>query len=917
MSTIPAVVAPPAATAGRRSPYQGLVPFGEEDAAWFFGRDEWCDIVCDNLLAYRLTVLYGASGVGKSSILEAGVVRRLREDAHQEIEERRAADEAPTPDNVVVPFGTWSGDDPLADLANAIRDAAAQLAPAPVAEPSAEHLDDLIAAWSDLLDAQLLIILDQFEEYFLYRPREDAKGSFDDELCRALRRVDLPAHFLISIREDTLAKLDRLERRVPALLDHLLRVERLDRDAAREAIELPVARWSELELATGHDFEVEPDLVEAVLDEVEAGKVVVGTSGEGRAVDSGTRGTQGIDAPYLQLVMTRLWDEESRAGSRTLRLATFRRLGGAESIVRTHLDTALETLAPAERDVAGRILRHLVTPSGTKIALTASDLAAYAELDEARIAPVLHELAGDPRILKPTAESRYEIYHDALAAPILDWQSRWREQARRRRERRRLALLIAAGLVAAALALLFVWLYLRASAAEESAADNLKAAVIARRESNEQATIARRQARLARSRELAAKASAQLAVDPNASLRLAVEAEEEAPTSEAHEVLARAIGQSRLAMVLAGHTDTVESVEFSPDGKLIASEAIGDFRFWRADTGAQLANFGGVYAFAFSPDGKRQATTDGSKIHVWNADTGAEIATLPEPADDVTEVAFSPNGRRIATVGGYTAIVWDVATRARLTTIHGRAVTDRVAFSPDGKRIVTGSSDGIARVWDAATGDKVADLRGGISVIWAVAFSPDGKRIATASADLTARVWNAVTGDEIATLRGHTEDVFERGVQPRRQTHRHRQRRRDGAGVGRRDRRGAPRPQGHTDAVYASRSAPTANASSPGAATRLSASGTSPTTSSPRFAGTETRSRRSRSALTAHASLPPAATRPPSSGTQPRAPSSPPSVATEDGSRRLRSAPTASVWPPQPETARGSGTPPPAPGSPP
>ena len=57
----------------------GLVPFSESDSAFFFGRDEWCDVVVDNLKAYRLTVLYGESGTGKTSLLRAGVVRELQE----------------------------------------------------------------------------------------------------------------------------------------------------------------------------------------------------------------------------------------------------------------------------------------------------------------------------------------------------------------------------------------------------------------------------------------------------------------------------------------------------------------------------------------------------------------------------------------------------------------------------------------------------------------------------------------------------------------------------------------------------------------------------------------------------------------------------------------------------------------------
>src|SRR5207237_5106808 len=81
----PSVSAAPAEATGseraRSSPYQGLVPYSEADADWFFGRDDWRDIILDNLRAYRLSILYGASGVGKSPVLNAGVVRALRSHA--------------------------------------------------------------------------------------------------------------------------------------------------------------------------------------------------------------------------------------------------------------------------------------------------------------------------------------------------------------------------------------------------------------------------------------------------------------------------------------------------------------------------------------------------------------------------------------------------------------------------------------------------------------------------------------------------------------------------------------------------------------------------------------------------------------------------------------------------------------------
>jgi hypothetical protein len=442
------------ATSRTGSPYKGLDHYEEQDAPLFFGREVECDLVVANLLAARLTLLYGQSGVGKSSLLHAGVVPRLREE----------------PDLSVVIFRSWGGD-PLAGLCAAIS-AAAGLEPSAEGEPA---LTETIAACTQRLGRDLVIILDQFEEYFVYHPQDD--GTFAAEFPRGVNQAGLAASFLISIREDALARLDRFKGRIPNLFGNYLRIDRLNRKAGRDAIVRPL---EEHEDRVGEDerMQIEPQLVEAVLDQVRVGNVELGQAGAG-VIDGASARESRIEAPYLQLVLTRLWEEESAAGSRVLRLETLDRLGGAERIVPAHLDAAMARLSGPERDVAARVLHFLVTPSGTKIAHRASDLAEYAEVSADVVGLLLDHLGGSQaRILRGTGDGRYEIYHDVLAAAILDWRAR-RLQATRASRNRRLLLslsllcLFIVGVVGASLtarrstpSVLMIWLWALSLAGE-------------------------------------------------------------------------------------------------------------------------------------------------------------------------------------------------------------------------------------------------------------------------------------------------------------------------------------------------------------------------------------------------------------------------------------------------------------------
>jgi hypothetical protein len=393
-------------------PFKGLSPFEEGDAPFFFGRERDTEVTTANLFAAPLTVLYGPSGVGKTSLLGAGVTHRLR---------RRD-------DVLVVAFRDWTAD-PVAGVRAAVAAEAAARVGAEVGLPDEPALSAYLGGCARSLGRRLMIILDQFEEHFLYAGELD---DFEVELVRSVAELDEVVSFVISIREDAFAGLDRFEGYIPGLYDNYIRIDHLDLPSAARAIEGPVERYS-AQVSEQKRVRVEPELVLAVLAQVARGKVAIGgrDHGIGRSKSTEHADLLRVETPYLQLVMKRVWDEEVAAGSRVLRLATLERLGGAEEIMREHVAGAFETLGRKDGYVAAQALRYLVTPSGTKIAHTATDLADFTGVQEANLQAVLGRLASpESRILRvvpgpeDSDEERYEISHDALAPAVLEWRAR-------------------------------------------------------------------------------------------------------------------------------------------------------------------------------------------------------------------------------------------------------------------------------------------------------------------------------------------------------------------------------------------------------------------------------------------------------------------------------------------------------------
>ena len=282
---------------------------------------------------------------------------------------------------------------------------------------------------ADSVSGSLYILLDQVEEYFLYWATDDAPGSFAAEFPRAVNAAAGRVGYLLCVREDRLGQLDQFKGQIPGLFSNYLRLDHLDRDAGREAIERPLEVWN----ATRREAPagIEPALVEEVLDSTSTGMAAAGSVAE--------RKRDRIEAPYLQVVLNRVWQEERAEGSSVLRHETLARLGGSAGIIRRSVENAMAALAPEEEELAANAVRYLVTPSGSRIALSASDLSEFMGRPHAKVLAVLERLAGgDVRVLRAIpgshGETLYEVFSDQLVAGLLAWRTRLGAQQEQRAE---------------------------------------------------------------------------------------------------------------------------------------------------------------------------------------------------------------------------------------------------------------------------------------------------------------------------------------------------------------------------------------------------------------------------------------------------------------------------------------------------
>ncbi len=228
-----------------------------------------------------------------------------------------------------------------------------------------------------------------------------------------------------------------------------------------------------------------------------------------------------------------------------------------------------------------------------------------------------------------------------------------------------------------------------------------------------------------------------------------------------------AVGQDAELVLRKGHSSSINSVAFSPDGELLASgSADSTVKIWDVERQELLRTLssrgGGISSVAWSPDNRHLAVgAYDNIITIWDVSTGTLHHRLKGHDDWIYSVAWNRDGDRLASGSGDGTIrIWKTSTGQLLNTLKGHEDwIYAVAWNPENTMLASGSADQTVRLWDGDSGELLHTFTDHENWVFTVAWSPDGKMLASGSYDQTIKLWDVSRRELRHTLQGHEDWV--------------------------------------------------------------------------------------------------------------------------------------------------------------